>query len=101
MAKEHGKHYDGKNLNHCLRLLTMANEIADGKGVIIRRSTEEIKKLISIRNGEYEYEELLEEAENLIKEMDEKFENSNLPDNVDQDFVNDLLVNIRKIRYGL
>lgn len=96
MVKEHGKKYDGKNMNHSLRLLTMANEIAEGKGIIVRRNPEEIKKLISIRKGEYEYEDLLKEAENLISAMDIKFEQSNLPKEVKTDMVHDLLVRMRK-----
>jgi len=100
MAKEHGKKYDGKNMNHCLRLLTVANEIAEGKGLNVRRPPEEIKKLIAIRKGEYEYEDLLIEAEGLIESMDKKFEECNLPEKVDRDFINDLLVKIRKNWYG-
>ena len=101
MAKAHGKNYDGKNLNHCLRILNVANEISEGKGIKVRRSPEEIEKLISIRKGEYEYEDILAEAEKLIADMDKKFAESNLPNNVDPDMVNDILVKIRKEKYGL
>lgn len=101
MAKAHGKNYDGKNLCHCLRLLNVANEIAEGKGLNVRRSPEEIKKLIAIRKGEYEYEDILAEAEGLIAKMDKTFEESKLPDKVDTDLVNDILVKIRKQRYNL
>jgi predicted nucleotidyltransferase len=101
MAKAHGKKFDGKNLAHCLRLLNVANEIAEGKGLNVRRSPEEIKKLIAIRKGEYEYEDILAEAESLIEKMDKAFEESNLPDKVDGELINDLLIKIRKQRYGL
>jgi hypothetical protein len=101
MAKAHGKHYDGKNLSHCLRLLTVANEIAEGHGLIVRRSPEEIKKLIAIRQGEYEYDDIINEAESLIEKMDKTFEESNLPDNVDTEFMHELLVKIRKTWYNL
>jgi uncharacterized protein len=101
MAKAHGKKYDGKNMCHCLRLLNVANEIADGKGLHVRRSPEEIKKLIAIRKGEYEYEDLLAEAEGLIDRMDKAFEASSLPDKVDNELVNEILITIRKKRYGL
>lgn len=100
MAKEHGKKYDGKNMNHCLRLLTMANEIAEGKGIIVRRNPEEIKKLIAIRKGEYEYEDLLKEAETLISAMDIKFEESKLPKEVNSEMVHKLLVTMRKFNLG-
>jgi predicted nucleotidyltransferase len=100
MAKAHGKKFDGKNLNHCLRLLNVANEIAEGKGLNVRRSPEEIKKLIAIRKGEYEYEDILAEAEGLIAKMDKTFEESSLPNSVDVDMVNDILIEIRKTWYG-
>ncbi|MFA5154253.1 MAG: nucleotidyltransferase domain-containing protein [Clostridia bacterium] len=101
MAKAHGKAYDGKNMNHCVRLLNVANEIAEGKGLNVRRSPEEIKKLIAIRKGEYEYEDILAEAESLIEKMDKTFEESSLPNSVDIDMVNNLLISIRKQWYNL
>jgi len=101
MNKNHGKHYDGKNLSHCIRLLTMANEIFDGNGVIVRRNPEEVKKLLAIKRGDYEYEDILKEADDLIEQMNEKFNRSDLPNNIDENFVNDLLLKIRKIRYNL
>lgn len=99
MAKAHGKKYDGKNLMHCVRLLEMANEIALEHKLIIRRPNRE--KLISIRKGEYEYDDLLNEAEELIKKMDAAFEQSSLPKEVDVNFVDNLLIQIRKERYKI
>ena len=98
MNKEHGKNYDSKNLMHTFRLLSMATEIAKGE-INVRRSPEEIKTLMKIRKGEYDYDQLLEEAEAMIKNLDDIFDKSNLPDNVDRDFVNNLLIQIRKERY--
>jgi hypothetical protein len=95
----HGKGYDGKNLMHCKRLLSMALEVAEGKGINVRRKDRE--HLLSIRRGEYDYDVLIQEAESLIKEIDVKFETSNLPDKVDKEFSNNLLIKIRKSFYGL
>jgi len=94
----HGGNYDGKNLAHCHRLLDMAIEIGEGKGINIRRKNRE--ELLSIRRGEYDYDKLVEEAENKIKRMDDVFEESGLPKTIDRDFLDVLLIKIRKEYYG-
>jgi len=94
----HGGNYDGKNLAHCHRLLDMAIEIGEGKGINIRRDNRE--ELLSIRRGEYDYDKLVEEAEFKIKRMDDVFESSTLPRSIDRDFLDDLLIKIRKEYYG-
>jgi hypothetical protein len=98
MNKEHGKQYDSKNMMHTFRLLNMATEIAEGK-IIVRRPSDEIATLMQIRRGEMDYEELLYQAEALIAKLDDLFDNSNLPEKVDQEFVDILLITIRKLRY--
>jgi uncharacterized protein len=99
MNKEHGKNYDSKNLSHCIRLLDMAIDVAKKKEIVVRRSEEDIKLLMSIRRGEMEYDDILSMADQKIKEMDELFENSDLPENVDNQFVDNLLITIRQLRY--
>lgn len=94
----HGGNYDGKNLAHCHRLLDMAIEIGEGKGINIRRDNRE--ELLSIRRGEYDYDKLVEDAELKIKRMDDVFELSTLPRSINRDFLNDLLIKIRKEYYG-
>lgn len=95
----HGKGYDGKNLAHCHRLLDMAIEIGSGQGIVVRRPNRE--QLLSIRRGEYEYETLVSEAEAKIERMDEIFEKSELPGPLNREFVDELLVKIRKTWYKL
>lgn len=95
---EHGKGYDSKNMMHCHRLLDMAIEILEGKGINVRRPNRE--ELLKIRSGEKDYNELILEAENKITLMDELFEKSDLPDEINYDFIHDLLVDIRKKFYG-
>ena len=95
----HDGGYDGKNLAHCHRLLDMAIEIGEGKGIIVRRTNRE--QLLSIRRGEYDYETLISDAEEKIKRMDEVFDKSDLQDKIDFSFVNDLLLKMRKMRYKL
>jgi len=98
MNKEHGKQYDSKNMLHTFRLLNMATEIAEGE-INVRRSSNEIETLMKIRKGEYDYDVLIEDAEKLLENVDELFDNCNLPNKVDPDFVNELLIKIRKEKY--
>lgn len=100
MNKEHGKNYDSKNLMHVFRLLNVALEIARTGHLYVRRCDEEIKILMQIRKGEYEYNTLVEKAEKMIEELDEAYENSKLPEKVDQFFANRLLLTMRKKRYS-
>ena len=95
----HGKGYDGKNLAHCHRLLDMAIEIGEGKGINVRRENRE--QLLSIRRGEYDFDQIISEAEMKIKKMDEIFKDSDLPNSLDNKFINELLLKIRKKRYKL
>ena len=98
-VKSHGQKIDGKNMMHSKRLMSMAREIAEGKGINVRRNDAEY--LISIRRGEIDLETLIAEVEKEIVEIDELFANSNLPDSVDKNFVNDLLIKIRKNIYNI
>jgi predicted nucleotidyltransferase len=98
-VQSHGQKIDGKNMMHCMRLIQMAREIGEGKGINVRR--ENSKYLISIRKGEVDLKTLIEYVEKEIIEIDKLFSNSSLPDSIDNDFVNDLLVKIRKQIYNL
>lgn len=91
--KKHGKGYDGKNLLHCHRLLDMAIEIGSGQGVNVRRPNRE--ELLSIRRGEYNYDELINDAERKLNTLNDVYNKSNLPDDVSADFIDNLLIRIR------
>ena len=98
-VKSHNQKIDGKNLMHCRRLLTMAKEIAQGKGIIVKRP--DVDVLLSIRRGEVDLKTLIDVSENDISEMDILFKESKLPDNVDIQLVNNILLNIRKNFYKI
>jgi len=89
----HEQKIDGKNLLHCRRLLDMAIEIAKTGDIQVRRPNAEY--LLKIRKGQVPLEEIIENAENDIKGLDELYKNSNLPDSVDKNFVNNLLLIMR------
>ena len=92
--KVDGQKIDGKNMLHCMRLIDMSVEIAEGKGIIVRRPN--AKELLDIRRGKVNLEDLIKIAEEKIKRMDELFANSNLPKNISHDFVVNLTNRIRK-----
>jgi hypothetical protein len=96
-TQAHGQKIDGKNMMHCMRLIRMAQEIGGGKGIIVRRP--DAQELLSIRRGEIDLDNLIYMAEEEIARMDEIFDNSDLPNGVDKDLVNDLLIKIRKSFY--
>ena len=90
----HGQQIDGKNMLHCVRLIKTAKEIAEGQGIIVERP--DAKELLKIRKGEVDLESLINWSEEQISIIDGFFDNSDLPDSVDKNFVNDLLIQIRK-----
>jgi hypothetical protein len=98
-VKSHGQKIDGKNMMHSRRLMDMAREIALGLGINVRR--ENAQELIDIRKGKIDLQTLIDQVEKEIVEIDELFRESNLPDSVDEKFVNNLLIKIRKYIYNI
>lgn len=96
-----GHNYDSKNMMHCIRLLTMAIEIGkEGKFLLDRNQVGDRDYLMSIRRHEFPYEEIKSKADQLKKEVDALIETSSLPNSVDHDMVNNLLIEIRTKFYG-
>lgn len=98
-SEEKNSKIDGKNMLHCRRLIDMAVEIAEGKGILVKRPNS--KELVDIRNGKVGLEELIKVANEQIIKMKELFKNSNIPDKVDEFFVNELLISVRKNFYNI
>lgn len=86
--------YDCKNVMHCVRLLHMGKELAEGKGFNVVRTWDR-EFLLEIRNHKYEYEYIMEYVENLFNEMQELMKTCTLPDTVDKEKVNELLIKAR------
>jgi hypothetical protein len=91
------KNYDAKNMMHCVRLMHMAYEIAQGKGFNVDRTNIDREFLLNIRNHKFEYEYLINYLDEFKIKMEDAMTNSNLPDKVDIDKVNELLIKIRKM----
>lgn len=100
MNKAHGKNYDSKNMMHTYRLLLMTLELAKGE-LIVRRPADQIEKLMKIRRGEYEYDNLLAEAQAMLDGLDKAYEESQLPDKVDREAALEKLLTLRQYYYSL
>jgi len=65
LEEKHG--FDTKHASHTFRLLKTGCEILEGKGVLVHRPDKEF--LLDIRNGKYNYEWVVAEAERYDKEI--------------------------------
>ena len=88
--------YDVKNVAHCVRLLHMGKELAEGKGFNVVRTWDR-EMILDIRNHKYEYEEIIEYVEKVFAEMKELAEKCDLPKTVDIQKVNNLILEARKL----
>lgn len=93
----HGRNYDSKNMMHVFRLLLMAKEIATECRLNVFRDDREF--LLDIKEGKYEYDELVKKAEILKNELPVLYQKSNLPDAPDIKKINRLLIEMRKKYY--
>lgn len=94
-VKGHDQKIDGKNMLHMQRLINMATDIANGKGIVTRRP--EAADLLKIRKGEVSLKELLDSCESKLKELKVLFDNNhNLPEEVEAGFCSMLNKSIRK-----
>ncbi|GAB2869105.1 DNA polymerase beta superfamily protein [Hymenobacter ruber] len=96
---QHGKNYDAKNMLHVFRLLQMAEEIAETGQLHVRRPNREF--LLQIRRGEFEYEQLVADADQLVTKVEAAFANSALPDAPDRAAAEQLLRQVRQSFYAL
>lgn len=89
----HGQKIDGKNLMHCRRLLDQAIEIAEKGELIVRRPNAD--QLLYIRRGMVSLDDIISRAEDDLQKLDELYAKCTLPDKVNQDLVESLLLEIR------
>jgi uncharacterized protein len=94
----HGKQYDAKNMMHTFRLIQMAYEIATEGTINVRRHDRE--KLLKIKAGEFEYEYLVDKANDTLIAVKEAFDKCSLPDEPNKHFINSLLVEMREYWYA-
>ena len=88
--------FDSKNMSHSFRLAIMAIEIANGEGMKVDRTNIDANFLLDVRNRKYTYPELMEKLTKIKEAMDNAFNNSTIPDEIDVEFVNNMLLGIRR-----
>lgn len=91
-----GKLFDRKNVAHAVRLLHMGIEIGKGEGFNVDRTNIDRDFIMNIRLGNTSYEEIMEYIQQKKEEVENVFKTSTLPESIDADFLNDLLLEIRK-----
>ena len=89
--------YDSKHLAHSYRLLTSGIEILNGQGVIPdRRLAGDADYIRSIRNGEIEYEEIIQQVDSLMVELETAKNKTQLPRTPDRQTIEKEVVSIIK-----
>jgi uncharacterized protein len=94
---QHGKKYDSKNMMHVFRLLFMAKEIAVERRINVLRKDREF--LLDIKQGKYEYDDLVTKAEKLKEELTGLYNASDLPEEPDENKINEMLIEMREMYY--
>jgi uncharacterized protein len=91
--------YDTKHAMHLVRLLRMGVEaLRDGELIVRRPDAEE---LLAIRNGAWTYEQLVEYAEQMDKEVREVwYKNTQLPKKPNLHFAAQLLMDVQDLVWG-
>ena len=87
--------YDAKNVSHMVRLIHMGLELAKGEGFNVVRTWDR-DFILKVKNHGFEFDEIMEYVEGKTKEFNDAIQTSTLKEKIDVDFVNDLLVDIRK-----
>jgi hypothetical protein len=84
--------YDCKHGMHLVRLLRMAREIMEGKGVLVKRP--DADELNAIRNGAWSYEKIIAWAEEEDLALNEVMKNSKLPNSPNRKRIAKVLVEV-------
>lgn len=93
----HGRNYDSKNMMHTFRLLAMAEEIAVHHTMSVIRPDRDW--LLSIKAGDYSYEDLLRQVEERIRRIEQLFQDSLLPEKPDYGYAEKILIQLRREYY--
>ncbi|MBL3655656.1 nucleotidyltransferase domain-containing protein [Fulvivirga sediminis] len=94
---DHGKNYDAKNMLHTFRLLQMCKEIGETSQLKVRRDDRDF--LLRVKQGEFEYHDLLTQAKGIIEALPACYSMSELPSEPDRKMLNHILVKTRKLFY--
>lgn len=92
--------FDGKHALHLIRLLRVCTEVLSTGKVIVKRPDRE--ELLSIRNGGWSYDQLIEEAEKLDAQAGELYKTSTiLPKTPDFEYLDRLCIELVEKSLGV
>lgn len=91
--------YDCKNMMHTFRLLQSALHIGKTGQVQVRSEAREA--LLAIKSGQYAYDELMSQAQDLMQQVALAFENSVLPQDIERETAKNALADMRSILYNM
>ena len=94
---QHGKNYDAKNMMHTIRLLQVAEEILTAGRLYLKRPNRE--ELLSIKAGNAEYDDLLNQATGLIERIEAAYTSSSLLETPDEKAIEKILAEMRMELY--
>jgi predicted nucleotidyltransferase len=92
--KKHGQNYDGKNILHTVRLIMTAREIPLQNKINVDR-TKERDFLLSIKKGEVDLKQVIDEWSNEADKLKKLYDNSLLKQSVDVKFIRNIELKIR------
>ncbi|MBA3925646.1 nucleotidyltransferase domain-containing protein [Listeria rustica] len=84
-----------KHAMHLVRMLVTGRDILEGKGIITKRRAEH-ELLMAIRNGAISFEDIFEKVAVLQKEFERAARETNLPERVDMNKIEELLISLYK-----
>lgn len=87
-------HGNSKHAAHCIRLVTMGNEILTTGKVNVDRRRIDAQELLEIRLGNVSYDLVLTQAEKLFAQLDHSYEISQLPNKVNDEKINQLAIEL-------
>lgn len=92
LEEKHG--IDTKHASHLVRLMRMAEEILTTGQVIVRRP--DAQELLDIRNGKFDYAQLIAWAEEQDAKLGELYQKSPLRTSPDKEAIDALLISLRQ-----
>jgi len=85
---------DAKHAMHLTRLLLMAVEIMEGKGVLVDRTNIDRDLLMEILDGKWTFEQVMELSNKLNEKADNLYKSCTLPNNPNYDLINKIRLEI-------
>lgn len=94
---QNGNDFDAKNMMHTIRLLQVAHQIMTEGTITNKRPNRDM--LLSIKNGQWHYDQIMQLADEILANIEQRAYSSTLPDEPHRQVATAVLVNIRQYLY--